>query len=125
MAADAADAALEAPRASIISAPRFWTLGMKFLSIPCLIYDLPGGLIIYRTLTDVRILCRRMIAPNNHFFNIRHMRARMSGELRKRPIVIQSSHSGELLWIDFRCVALCDERIRICWITNDQYFDIA
>ena len=29
MAADAADAADEAPRALMISAPRFWTLGMN------------------------------------------------------------------------------------------------
>ena len=33
MAALAAEAALEAPRASMIAAPRFWTVGMKSFSI--------------------------------------------------------------------------------------------
>ena len=43
IAALAADAALEAPRASMIAAPRFCTVGMKSSSIQLLIADRLGG----------------------------------------------------------------------------------
>ena len=67
MAALAADAALDAPRASMMAAPRCWTVGMNSFSTQTVVVDdlgrrLPADLGV----EDVGVLRRRVVAPDRH-----------------------------------------------------------
>ena len=70
MAADAADAADDAPRALMIAAPRCCTVGMN-----CSLYQASStsesaGLPFDRRVVQVGVLRRGVIAPDRHFLQL-------------------------------------------------------
>ena len=65
MAALAAEAADEAPRASMIAAPRLATVGMNVLGQPLLVVDGLGGVLAGDLgVEDVRVLGGGVVAPD-------------------------------------------------------------
>ena len=94
MAALAAEAAEESPRASMIAAPRFCTVGMNVLSIHAWsLIELRGVLAVHFGVEDVRILRRRVVAPDRSSSS-----PSVTGlpvfwrDLRERAVVVEPHH---------------------------------
>ena len=66
IAAFAADAADDAPRASMIAAPRCCTVGMNVLLDPRLVDELRRGLAVDLRVEEVGVLRRGVVAPDRH-----------------------------------------------------------
>ena len=81
-AALAADAADEAPRASMIAAPRLATVGMNVAVDPLVVADgLVGVLAADLAVEQVGVLRRRVVAPDRHLRDVGDRRAELLGEL--------------------------------------------
>ena len=110
MAALAADAADEAPRASMIAAPRFCTVGMKSFSSQSWSSDDLGGVLARRPRrgrgrgTGWPSGCPR---SSSCVMSVT-VRAGLGGELGDRPVVVEPGHGGEAL--RRRCPARCSWR---------------
>ena len=71
MAALAAEAAEDAPRASMIAAPRLATVGMKVVREPRLVVDLLGGVLAADLgVEEVGVLGGRVVAPDGHLLDV-------------------------------------------------------
>jgi hypothetical protein len=98
MAALAAEAAEEAPRASMMAAPRLPTFGMYSLLVPGFVVDgLRRGLAGDGAEADVRIHRGRVVAPDDHFLDVGDRLAGARGELRHGAVVVEAQHGGEIL----------------------------
>jgi hypothetical protein len=111
MAADAAEAADDEPRASMIAAPRFWTVGMKSSSIQAWSST---------TSAAVRVLRGRVVAPDRHAPDRGHRLLGLVGELRYCPVVVEPGHGGEPLARDVRRVVHRDQRVGVGRVADDE-----
>src|SRR5918994_7391493 len=66
-----------------------------------------------------------MIAPDRDAANLCDVLAGFFGKLCDGSIVIESYHRREIAWIDPRRVALCDQGIRVGWVTHDEHTHVA
>ena len=95
-AALAADAADEAPRASMIAAPRLATVGMNVRVDPLVVADrLVGVLPADLGVEQVGVLRRRVVAPDRHLLHVGDRRAELLGDLADRPVVVEAGHRRE------------------------------
>lgn len=72
---------------------------------------------------SVRVLSRRMVAPDNDVFDRLKRRASLATDLRERSHLIETSHGSEVLLRDGRRMGRRDERVGICRVADDQDFD--
>lgn len=121
MAALAAEAADEAPRASMMAAPRLATVGMKssashFSSLTTSAAFLPsdGGV------EDVRVLGGGVVAPDGQALDVCDRGARLLRELGQRAVVVQAGHGGEALGRDVRGGGLGDQGVGVGRVADDQ-----
>ena len=121
MAADAADAADDDPRALITAAPRCCTVGMNVclnqLSLTAAIAGLPSTV----AWLQVRVLRGRVISPDDDFLDLRECRARLLAELRERAVVIETRHRREAIGRERRRVALGDQRIGVRRVADHEH----
>lgn len=125
MAALAAEAAEEAPRASMIAAPRLATVGMKVSashssSLTTSAAFLPHDLRV----EDVRVLGGRVVAPDGQALDVGDVGAGLLRELRDRAVVVQAGHRGEALGRYVRGGGLRDERVGVGRVAHDQDLDV-
>ena len=126
MAAEAADAALDAPRALMMAAPRCWTVWNEIAFVPVLIDPIgfQRRLSGHQGLVQVRVLGRGMIAPDGHLLDAGVMRAGFRGQLSHRAIVVQAGHRGEVFRRQVGRIGLSNQRVGIGRVAYDQYLDI-
>ena len=75
-------------------------------------------------MVEIRVLGRRVIAPDNYAFDFGAVLTGLLRQLGDSPVVIQTSHGGELARIQIACIAVGDERIGIGRIPDYQYLDV-
>ena len=98
IAALAAEAALEAPRASMIAAPRFATRGMNSSRDPGLVVDrVPGARAAHPGVDEVGVLGGRVVAPHGHVRDLGQRPSDLVRQLRPRPVVVEAHHRREAL----------------------------
>lgn len=125
MAALAAEAAEDAPRASMIAAPRLATVGMKVSashtsSLTTSAAFLPHDLRV----EDVRVLGGRVVAPDRQLLDVGDGGAGLGGQLRDRAVVVQAGHRGEALGRYVRGGGLRDERVGVGRVADDEDLDV-
>lgn len=125
MAALAAEAAEEAPRASMIAAPRLATVGMKssashFWSLTTSAAFFAGDLGV----EDVGVLGGGVVAPDRQLAELGDRGARLLRELRERTVVVQAGHGGEALCRYVRRGGLGDQRVGVGGVADDQDLDV-
>ena len=107
------------------AAPRCCTVGMKVSLNQLCIDHRQRRLAVDGGVMQVRILGRRMVAPDDDLLDLRQGRAGFLGELRQAAVVIQSGHRRESVARQRWRIALRDERIGIGRIADDQHAHIA
>ena len=124
MAAEAAEAAEEAPRALITAAPRCCTCGMKFSSIHlCSTSDWPACRRL--GVRQIRVLRRGVIAPDGHAADVGDVRAGLVRELREGAVVIEARHGGEVARLQVLRVGARDQRVGVGRVADHQHFHLA
>ena len=74
---------------------------------------------------QVGILRRRVVAPDDHFPEIGHVRARLLRQLRERAVVIETNHRRETRGAQARRVLHRDQRIGVRRVADDQHAHVA
>jgi hypothetical protein len=109
MAAFAALAADDSPRASMIAAPRFCTVGMNSFSSQ--FWSL--------------IACRRMVAPDGDLAHRGERLADLLSDLADRAVVVEPHHRGELHGLQARRVLHRDQAVGVGGVAHYQHLDLA
>ena len=118
--ADAAEAAEDEPRASMIAAPRLATVGMKsFSSQAWSPTSLGGVLAVDLGVEEVGVLGRRVVAPDRHLRDVGDLRAGLGRELRDRAVVVEAGQRGEALARDVGGVGHRDEGVGVGRVAGD------
>ena len=125
MAAEAAEAADEAPRALMMAAPRCCTVGMKAFLVPLAVHQRVRRLAVDHAEIEVGVLGRGMIAPDQHAADTRHVAAGLLGQLRDGAVVIETRHRGEIARVEIFGVGARDHGVGVGRIADHQYADIA
>ena len=73
---------------------------------------------------DVRVLGRRVVAPDRHVGDVIDLRAGLLGELRDRAVVVEPHHRREALARDVGGVALRDQAVGVRGIADDEHLDV-
>ena len=122
IAAFAAEAADDAPRASMIAAPRFATVGMNVLLDPGVVADeLVGVLAVDLAVEEVGVLRRRVVAPDRHPPHARDRHADALRELAHGAVVIEPRHRGDLARIEVGGVVERDQRVRVGRVADHEH----
>ena len=125
MVADAAEAADELPRASMIAAPRLATVGMKSFCDPRLVVDDLGGVLaVDLGVEDVGVLGGRVVAPDGDLLDVGDLGAGLLGQLRDGPVVVQAGQRGEPLLGDVGRVVLRDQRVGVGRVAGHADADV-
>ena len=127
IAALAADAALEAPRASMIAAPRLATVGMNSSAIHCLVVDRVPGRASPPTfaLTRSGYWVVEWLPQIVMLVISRHRGAAcLRGELGDRAVVVEPHHRGEALARDVGGVRLRDQAVGVGRVADDENPDV-
>ena len=125
MAALAAEAALDAPRASMMAAPRCWTVGNELLLHPGVVADDlgrrpasdPGPV-------DVGILGGGVVAPDGHVGDLGDGHPGLGRQLGLGPVLIEAHHGGEALGRDVGGVVHGDEGVGVGRVADDEHPDV-
>src|SRR5205085_1875244 len=75
-------------------------------------------------LEHVRILRRRVVAPDGDLADRGNRLADLLRELRGGAVVVQAHHAGELRRLEARRVLHRDQAIRVRRVADDQYFHV-
>ena len=125
MAALAADAAEDAPRASMIAAPRLATVGMNVSRQPLPVDLLGDRLAADLGVEQVGVLARGVVAPDRHPAARRTPgRPSFVGHLGQRPVVVQPHHRAEPVGRDVRRVRAGDQRVGVGRVADHQHPDV-
>ena len=125
IAALAAEAALEAPRASMIAAPRLPTVGMNSSAIQASSSTCgQAGLAVDQGVDQVRVLGRRVVAPDGHPLDVGDRALELVGELGDRAVVVEPHHRGEPLARDVGGVRLRDQAVGVGRVADHQHLDV-
>ena len=125
MAALAAEAALDAPRASMMAAPRFLNCGNELVVEPCHVHLIEGRRTGHRGVMKVRVHGRRVVAPHCEPLDLRDRRAGLRRQLCQRPVVVETHHGCEVARIEVGRVALGDQAVGIGRIADHENLDAA
>ena len=125
IAAEAAEAADEEPRALMTAAPRCCTVGMNSSRYQARVHQRLRRLAADGAVRDVGMLRRAVVAPDDHAADLAHVRAGLGRELPERAIVVEPHHRGEIAPLDAGRVRRGDQRIRVRGIADDQHAHVA
>ena len=120
MVADAAEAADDEPRASMMAAPRLATVGMKSFSIQAW-SPTASAAFLPRDLgvEEVGVLGRRVVAPDRHVRDVGDRGAGLRGELRDRAVVVEPGERREPLPRDVGRVGHRDQGVGVGGVAGD------
>ncbi len=125
MAAFAADAADDAPRALMMAPPRVATVGMKVFSSQSWSFDHLGGILtIHLAVEQIGILGAAVVPPNGHVGDRRDRLTDLLTELGERPVVVEAGHRMELAGIDVGSRMHCDQGIGVGRVADDEDLDV-
>ncbi len=126
IAAFAADAAEDSPRASMIAAPRLPHRRDEGVAVPALVgHDFRGRLPGDGREPIVGIHRGRVIAPDDHLLDRVDRLAGLGGELGKRAVVVEAQHRREALARQARRALHRDVGIGVGGIADHEHLDVA
>ncbi len=76
-------------------------------------------------MVDIRVLRSGVVTPDDDAINVSAVLTCLFGQLRDGAVVVETSHGRELTGFEVWCVTVCDQRIGIGRVTNNQHFNIA
>ena len=92
---------------------------------PDVVIDHIGGrLATDRRVTDVGVLGRRMVAPDDHPLDLRDGHPGLACELRDRAVVVKPHHCRKAFGRNVGRVAHRNKCIRVCRVTDDKNADV-
>ena len=125
MVADAAEAADDEPRASMIAAPRLATVGMKSFSSQAWSPTTSAALLAADLgVEEVGVLGGGVVAPDRHLLDVGDRGAGLGGELRDRAVVVEPGQRREPLPRDVGGVGHRDQRVGVGGVAGDADPDV-
>ena len=92
-----------------------------FLNILFILHNFHDFLPINSPMGNIRIHCRRMISPHNNIFHLLNTHTCLNRDFSQTPIMIQPSHTSEILLWHSLAILLQDHAISIRWIGNHKH----
>ena len=125
MAALAAEAAEDAPRALMIAAPRWATSGMNVPVSHSVVHLLGGAAPVDQRVVEVGVLGGGVVAPDGQVLDGGDRDRQLGGELRDRAVVVQPGHRGEPARGHVGRVLLGDQRVGVGRVADHEHLDVA
>lgn len=76
------------------------------------------------SVVDIRVLCERVVAPDDHILDVFNGNAELVAELRKSAVLIESSQGSEVLLGDGRSIVRSDQGIGVGGVSDNENLDI-
>lgn len=76
----------------------------------------------HRRMLQVRVLARRMVAPDDDFLDGLDLHPQPEGELRDCSVLVESCHACEVGGRYRRCTLREDQAVRVRWLSHYQHF---
>jgi hypothetical protein len=126
MAALAAEAADDRPRALMMAAPRWRTVGMYVSAYQAWSFTSSAAFCaVHLGVEQVGELGGRVVAPDRHLGDVVDRGAGLGGELGHGTVVVEAGHRGEAARVEVGGVVHGDERVGVGRVADHQDLDVA
>ena len=98
--------------------------GSEFISDPVRVYKALCLFPSNRSVANIRIHSRRVVAPNGHLLDFSDRMACLESQLSQSTVVIESGHGCKVFLWDVRGVVLADQAVSVGWVTHNNGLNV-